>query len=1069
MIVNRYPGKCQSCGKPLAAGAGFAYKNGFKWFSVCSSSACHRKLGLKAPVAEAQQIRTLDDSGLITMPYDAAAIPLLRSMPGAKWQPESKQWKVSILPKDLPRVLEVAEQLELDVSDVLKTLAAEGTEESREAMKRAERKRSDGASLFGYQKDGVKFLALHDRAILADDMGLGKSLANGTPVLTPTGWVPIEELVVGDEVIGSDGKICKVTGVFPQGVLPVYDVFFSDGRSVQCSEDHLWSVQTPNDRVRNPDNFRTHTLKEIVETGLEDHNGNRKWFIPVVDPIEHSEKDFAVHPYILGAMLANGSFGGTISHTGLPEQREVLKKLGVSFEHHDYQNKWTNTVHCEELKNALQKYNLRYKNCYSKFIPEDYFWGSVEQRLALLQGLVDNDGTVSKDGMVVEYNTSSSQLADDVIRLVRSLGGVVKFSTRKPKYTYKGEVKVGSTDHRIRIKLPSHLCPVTIPFKKERFVANSKYPPALSIADVIEAGESECTCISVDAEDKLFVTKDYIVTHNTVQSLVALPENARVVLVAPAAVKYNWEDEAKKWRPDYKIHICEGRNSFKLPEPGEIVIVNFEILPDWLKPTKEIAKTRKGKPVLAADLSPEQNAAIQQVTLIVDEAHRAKNYKAARTQKITQIAKIAARVWFLTGTPLMNNPEDLYGVLQAGDMQVLGGWDKFLELFNAVFNGFGYEFGLPSPEVPERMKRVMLRRLKTEVLKDLPPKTYQRVDVPLDSDTIKKLNKFLVEAGMDPKSESLQKQLELSDLPGFESFSKIRALLAQSRIPAMLEMVEEYEESQTPLLVFSAHTAPIEALADRPGWAIITGDTPAEKRFQIQTDFQAGKLKGVGLTVGAGGVGLNLTHASNVLFVDLDWTPALNIQSEDRACRIGQTSDKVLIKRMCSNHPLDLHIQKLLEWKLEMAFRALEASIKFKPLKKRPLVQDIKIVEESDEELAARIKAAENDANREVALGKLQLVASREAVKVNDVPEPPLTPSRKAMLKEALEYMAGRCDGAIEKDGVGFNRPDAAIGHWIHDTGLRDEDELPFRVLERILCRYRRQLKGQFEEIWKPE
>ena len=729
MIVNRYPGKCQSCNKPLAQGAGFAYKNGFKWFSVCSSSACHRKLGLKAPAPEAAQIRTLDDSGLITMPYDSAAIPLLRSMPGAKWQPESKQWKVSILPKDLPRVLEVAEQLELDVSEVLKTLAAEGTEESREAMKRAERKCSDGASLFGYQKDGVKFLALHDRAILADDMGLGK----------------------------------------------------------------------------------------------------------------------------------------------------------------------------------------------------------------------------------------------------------------------------------------------------------------------------------------------------TVQSLVALPDGVRVILVAPAAVKYNWEDEAKKWRPDYRVHICEGRNSFRMPEPGEIVIVNFEILPDWLKPTKKIGETRKGKPVLAADLTVEQNAAIQQVTLIVDEAHRAKNYKAARTQKITQIAKIAARVWFLTGTPLMNNPEDLYGVLQAGDMQVLGGWEKFLELFNAVFNGFGYDFGLPSPEVPERMKRVMLRRLKTEVLKDLPPKTYQRVDVPLDSDTIKKLNKFLVEAGMDPKSESLQDQLELSDLPGFESFSKIRALLAQSRIPAMLEMVEEYEETQTPLLVFSAHKAPIEALEDRPGWAIITGDTPAEKRFQIQTDFQAGKLKGVGLTVGAGGVGLNLTHASNVLFVDLDWTPALNIQSEDRACRIGQTSDKVLIKRMCSNHPLDLHIQRLLEWKLEMAFRALEASIKFKPLKKRPLTQDIKVVEESDEELAARIKAAENDADREVALGKLQRVAGREAVKVNDVPEPPLTPGRKAMLKEALEYMAGRCDGAIEKDGVGFNRPDAAIGHWIHDTGLRDEDELPFRVLERILCRYRRQLKGQFEEIWKPD
>jgi hypothetical protein len=101
-------------------------------------------------------------------------------------------------------------------------------------------------------------------------------------------------------------------------------------------------------------------------------------------------------------------------------------------------------------------------------------------------------------------------------------------------------------------------------------------------------------------------------------------------------------------------------------------------------------------------------------------------------------------------------------------------------------------------------------------------------------------------------------------------------------------------------------------------------------------------------------------------------------------------------------------------------------------------------------------------------LSKLQRVLGRESVKVNDVPEPVLTTGRKAMLMEALDYMIGRCDGAETRDGMGFSKPDAGMARWI-GASLTSGEDLPFRVLERILCRYRRQLKGQFEEIWKPE
>ena len=108
MIVNRYPGKCQSCGKALAQGEGFAYKNGYRWYSVCSSSACHRRLGLQAPVPEAKQERKITEDGFVVMPYDRDAIVLLRALPGARWEPETKRWKFSTKPCDLPRVVEIA-------------------------------------------------------------------------------------------------------------------------------------------------------------------------------------------------------------------------------------------------------------------------------------------------------------------------------------------------------------------------------------------------------------------------------------------------------------------------------------------------------------------------------------------------------------------------------------------------------------------------------------------------------------------------------------------------------------------------------------------------------------------------------------------------------------------------------------------------------------------------------------------------------------------------------------------------------------------------------------------------
>ena len=665
----------------------------------------------------------------------------------------------------------------------------------------------------------------------------------------------------------------------------------------------------------------------------------------------------------------------------------------------------------------------------------------------------------------------------EAIPLLRAFPGARFNPENLPKDQVYWSVSIKSTDLPRVIEIADQL-KLEVPKSLRELVAvgTEKSREALVRASSIHNGKSLYDFQKEGVEflalhERAFLADD-MGTGKTIMSLVAIPDNERVIVICPAAVKYNWRDEAKMWRPEYKITVCSGRDSFVFPERGEITIINYDILPSYLSPTKKSGKLSKnGKDILVADLTADQEKLLRETILIGDEFHLTKNYKTNRSQKVFQLSRLCKRVWALSGTPLMNRPQDLFGVLCSGNMNVFGSWNNFLRLFNGYKNGYGgYEFGMPSLEVPERMRRIMLRRLKSEVLKDLPPKIYQDIEVDCDGALTKKINEFLgkiigAKKAKDADYEKIVEDIDLEELPSFSQFSEIRAMLAESRIPAMLEIVESYEEAGTPLVVFSAHKAPVKSLQNREGWKIITGETGSEERRNVVHEFQEGKLKGIALTIQAGGVGITLTRATNALFVDLDWVPSMNLQSEDRLVRIGATGNNVLIMRMRSNHPLDRHIQKLLVYKIALVYKALEERVKFKPL--APPLPGVAIIEETDEELLARIKEAENEAEREFSLGKLHGILGREAAKVNDVPEPELTTGRKSMLRDALDYMISVCDGAVERDGMGFNKPDAHIARWVGYC-LRDEDEVSYRVLERILVRYRRQLKGKFKQIWDP-
>lgn len=540
------------------------------------------------------------------------------------------------------------------------------------------------------------------------------------------------------------------------------------------------------------------------------------------------------------------------------------------------------------------------------------------------------------------------------------------------------------------------------------------------------------------ATKKACLLGDEMGTGKTVQTLAALPKDMGTVVVCPASLKFNWRDEAKKWRPDLTPIVLSGRGSFRFPNQGELIIVNYDILPE------EVTIHTK-------------------FTLVCDEVHLTKNYKAKRSKAVKVLAGLADKVIGLTGTPIMNRPFDLYGVLSALhlDRQVFGSWGNFMKLFEGVKNRWGgYNFGRVSPMVPELLRRVMLRRRREEVLPELPRKSYTTLTVNGIPASLK--------ARMDDMYDDVAGLLDCDELPPFEMFSGLRAELAETRIDAMLEIVESHEEEGIPLVVFSAHRKPVDTLATREGWATITGSTKPEERQDIVRKFQAGALKGVALTIQAGGVGLTLTHAWKALFVDLDWTPALNAQAEDRICRIGQTKPCEIV-RMVSDHPLDKHVLHLLANKIELFNNAIDKGIEVKPVNA--------IDGETEEQFLIRMAKIQADLDAKtkkemevVALQKIDMIIAREQSRlasgrlVGELKVPTeFSPELTQSIKDAFDAMLNVCDGAIMRDGIGFNKPDAMLSRYLYAAGFDNIKTLTAAYM--MLARYPKQVKFIKREV----
>jgi len=407
----------------------------------------------------------------------------------------------------------------------------------------------EAAAAVCFQWRGSPTRKPHKTAILSGEMGTGKAQPLTAKVLTPTGWRTMGALRVGDSVIDPDGGTATIEGVFPQGVKPVYRVTFCDGSSTECCDDHLWLVNTPLRKWRDQAP-RVLPLREIRER-LHHANGNRQHFIPLVAPVEFEEVPVLLDPYLLGVLLGDGGLTSSVRlSTGDQQILRLIEPLlppnvsiaPVKNSPYDY-SLVVERGQRNPVTRALRRLDLFGKRSEHKFVPPLYLYNSVEVRVALLQGLLDTDGGIANErGTGVEYTSVSIQLARHVRELAQSLGGVVTMAPKETTYVYNGERRQGQTAYRLYITLPPDIQPFRLARKLATYSPGTKYGPSRSIENVDYVRDEECQCIRVSSRNSLYVTDDYIVTHNTSMAAVAveLYGARRTVVVCPAHLVRKW-------------------------------------------------------------------------------------------------------------------------------------------------------------------------------------------------------------------------------------------------------------------------------------------------------------------------------------------------------------------------------------------------------------------------------------------------------------------------------------------------------------------------------------------------
>ena len=385
-------------------------------------------------------------------------------------------------------------------------------------------------------------------------------------------------------------------------------------------------------------------------------------------------------------------------------------------------------------------------------------------------------------------------------------------------------------------------------------------------------------------------------------------EKRPAIIVVPASLKLNWKKEANMWLPDPKVQILTGKNSNCLID-GEIIVINYDVLPAWVK-------TLQG---------------IKPKVLILDEIHYIKNSQAKRTKAVKELGKKIPHILGLSGTLIINRPVEFYNALRLIDRTIVPNrWDFCMRYCAPRNNGFGWDFSGSSntDELHQRLLPIMIRRKKSDVLTELPEKT--RSFVPIELDNYNEYQQadahFLDWVKENRGQEAADKA---SNAEALAQIEVLKQVAVQGKLEKAIEWIQDFININGKLVVFATHRFVIERLMNIFGDIAVKldGSSNQEERENAVNQFQTND--NVRLFIGnikAAGVGITLTAASDVAFLELPWSPGDLSQAEDRCHRIGQRN-AVTIYYLLASGTIEEKIAKLIDYKRKVLDKILDGEI----------------------------------------------------------------------------------------------------------------------------------------------
>jgi hypothetical protein len=838
-----------------------------------------------------------------------------------------------------------------------------------------------------HQKEAVQFLLSRKKCILADDMGLGKMEPISSVIPTENGFKTFGELVIGDNVFGEDGKLHPITKIFEHKGKEIYKVTFSDGTFSYCGLDHLWKVRTKN-MTKRKQGWKTMSLKELIESKLQYTDESRvkiglkprnKYEIPVTLPVQYKEKEYIIHPYVLGVCIGDGNLCNNRINISIPDNEKETANRIESLLREDMLLKEDRSSNCPRYR-IMHKVR-KFKNDYiseikrlglnvkgnDKFIPTEYKLGSISQRLDLLRGLMDSDGTIGKNNRI-SFSTNSEKLANDVSELVFSLGGIARIG----KYNHKGKKNI---EYQVRIQIKEN--PFYLKRKSEKYSPTYlKYCSKYIVSAEYDRNE-DARCIMVDYDEHTYITgKNYIVTHNTTELSVAAIEGNfdSVLIICPASLKTNWRDELLWYVNDKDISIIDGVNDKTKPElekllgykvgksglsknellseakergkweDNRFVIVNYDILGEFYK----IPKTRSQENIkIAYDLSPMlQYISNKKSLIIIDEAHRLSNSDSDRYKIINDLIKRGNpdSIYLATGTPVTNNPSNLYCILKLLNEDITLDWNYYMERYCGAIK-------IPAKGEKEKWTNIFFDQLRKIYIKagQTPPENWKEL-TPLQRDRLKEfinINARKITVLKDPSnldelklkvahiylrrtkediSEGLPnksvhemfydfdmiqefeyarlweeyetQQLELD--PTKEINKELlegavyRRYCSNEMVPNTIKLADSFIKNGDKVVIATCFDEELNRLKEYYGdkCVVYNGKMSPKQKDAAKNKFLEDDniMVFIGNIISAG-VGLTLVVSNKLIFNDISYVPGDNKQMQDRIYRIGQKRD----------------------------------------------------------------------------------------------------------------------------------------------------------------------------------